>query len=1829
MNDRILILALFFSLFINYNWGQSQPASEKIVIPTFSTLDTRNGLSQNSISHIKQDSEGLMWFATQVNIDCYNGYTIRSVKGLKKGLGDEFSFLENYDKERMITGIGQSIYLIDKTRLKATFKAKLELTGKIFAFYKVALPNSQTVYVFFTDQKVYITDEQFKTRTSESFTGKAISVEQVSALKFIVGTSEQILHTITLHGAINSDDLSLHLASFPKTKFPIHSLHFNKAHNFLFVGSDSINVHYYHLNNGQLHYKDIIPPTHKEEHVTPSEVKSLYYDHNHQLWVGTQFSGVHLVATTIDSTGTTFSYEASSCCHLGCREHPALTSDKILTINASRDQVIWIGTEAGGINYWQEFNQQTKYYFGGEYTIRTQGTERDSIVSYNNHALGLFAYSDNELLVGSEDGLTLLDLESKLPKKRILSNVDNPESKIVFNIIPTNSDSIILSTEDGLYFFKKSALKTKAHYLKYSKITDKPKANKFTSILYHDKKKGRWFLSSRGKSSIYILDNNFDSIATTLRFPEEEKISFVQGLNNESGNTLIATTTSLYLYDGKQVSKKLNQIGVHITCAIEDAEDKNQLWLGTDRAGIYKYDLQKQVLIDSIKEKDGLPSDVTYTILLDTHRNIWISTNHGIYQICPVNKLINHYAQSNGLTGSVEFNSGSFCLSKDKRSFFMGSTNGVYYIEPKNIPSKDFNYTSQLMFTLSYPKINEHPYRRIFPKNDSTKTNTVIHLGKIPNQFNYLDLSFSLSDYHNSTNNQFKVTLNGKDSVYAENGIVRFSQNDLNWGAGKFLVGCNNEIKIAYRASNGNWIDDITIRVKRGNFPYYIWIIVAGVGILFGYFMIRQRSLQRLSQIQTRINEVSKHRSIDKLISTVKNYLIQEYDYVIFSFVDFETRRIQSVDETHKAHIPDPNDWLANSDYPLDDVDILAQIVRTGTSVIVVRNQIFGDKITNKDQALNKKILEANDHDNLGRLFVPIKARLANDEVIVMGVIEAGYELQSYEYPTLFGKWLLRIFPGFGLNIHPREYLKRELISLELYLDNFAQPYYAAKLKQQRKELYKKVVDNSEKEYPDHFEFIEVVLQRSAKAFGVDYGNVGFRTYNNSVLDLTDRVIFYNQKKEDIYLGRTKYDKENKGKISLVQHVIDTKKPYIANDVSTDPYYYKYVEDIQSEIALPIKDKFNVIYGVYVLSSRHKNFFNSFISSSLRKVIDKATAAFLKKKEANTASQLMTPFDVFSQDTVSIYENAVEALKDYFYCDYISVWEKESNFHDEKEKTEGKKFILSEATIAPFYDKYKDFYFLEKRINQQNLETDSESIIQVIQVEDYENQDASIIQFCKKEQFKSYIVLVISIEDKIEGFINIFSKRKLEKDEVSLYDKQFLTRFIEKLSIALQNTKLVGSIETLSKSLSSVNTKDTLQVIVDQAYNLMPSTDSVVLFPYRGHEIKVKDLYSAGNLPEGDIKKQDKRANLANYVIEHGTQWIMSKEENVKIVEATKPEKPERPNFWDMRGVKSVAAIRLVYESAENKKSLGVMFFNYNKEKDFYNPEFTRIINAFTNLASIALRNEEFIQRVQTETEKLDATLKDVKINRAQLEKDKLELEKENDKLSKTMEEMLPRATRTSYFLILQGVNHDIRNFLLGMQYELKEISLHASQKDKEIIEKHYNHIDANVKNINNLLKLFDFREEKEKEFIKVSYVINQVIHFFKNRDKLVNFQVSYQDDVPSLLCLKTEFSMIIYNIINNAIQAMDHKGTINIALKFSMKYYSISIEDNGPGVDKKLHDELFKFGYTTKEDGLGIGLFFVKETIEKSFKGEIRVDSSKGKGSTFIIKIPAYINYQ
>ena len=212
----------------------------------------------------------------------------------------------------------------------------------------------------------------------------------------------------------------------------------------------------------------------------------------------------------------------------------------------------------------------------------------------------------------------------------------------------------------------------------------------------------------------------------------------------------------------------------------------------------------------------------------------------------------------------------------------------------------------------------------------------------------------------------------------------------------------------------------------------------------------------------------------------------------------------------------------------------------------------------------------------------------------------------------------------------------------------------------------------------------------------------------------------------------------------------------------------------------------------------------------------------------------------------------------------------------------------------------------------------------------------------------------------------------------------------------------------------------------------------------------------------------------------------------------------------------------------------------------------------------------------------------------------------------------------------LSDISHQLKTPLTSINIMLDNI-LDNPEMDSNTKEKFIQNIKREITNISSLvgeiLKLSKFdasviKFEKEQVFINdlVEGAISNVEMMAELKN--INIEVTNQDNIK-LVCDAKWQTEAITNILKNCIEHSKENSTITIDIDSNKIYKQITIRDNGEGIDEKDLPHIFERFYKGKnssKDSVGIGLALAKTIIEKN-NGSVKVDSKKGKQTTFIIK--------
>jgi len=227
-------------------------------------------------------------------------------------------------------------------------------------------------------------------------------------------------------------------------------------------------------------------------------------------------------------------------------------------------------------------------------------------------------------------------------------------------------------------------------------------------------------------------------------------------------------------------------------------------------------------------------------------------------------------------------------------------------------------------------------------------------------------------------------------------------------------------------------------------------------------------------------------------------------------------------------------------------------------------------------------------------------------------------------------------------------------------------------------------------------------------------------------------------------------------------------------------------------------------------------------------------------------------------------------------------------------------------------------------------------------------------------------------------------------------------------------------------------------------------------------------------------------------------------------------------------------------------------------------------------------------------------------------------------------EQLLQASKLSSLGKLTAGISHEIGNPLASISSLVQEIrSLRMrSEADVEFTEESLHTINSHIERIAKIVRsLGDFARisTKEKTASNIAEILDRTINLARYDKRFMNIQlVPHIEDIPHLRVNPDQMQQVFLNLMLNAIDAMPHGGRLVISIKRRGDSVEVIFSDTGIGIDETIIDRVFDPFFTTKPLGRGTGLgLSICYGIIREHNGTISVESKKGEGTTFTIRLP------
>ncbi|MGL5379095.1 ligand-binding sensor domain-containing protein [Clostridium sp.] len=658
---KILIITLLINLVL---LPPSKIISAKEQI-NFKNITIQDGLTQGTVEALFQDSKGYIWLGTNDGLNKYNGYDFKK-------------YSVNEDKENSLI----NNYILDITEdidgniwtATASGLSKIHSDGTSITNYSndenhgnLSHRNTNCILITKNQQILVGTADGLNIYNKETNNFSRIFEKDNLSSQYINSLTEDDKGNIWIgtENGINKINLSSgESEQFLQTSNPynlnsteIYKIYYDYK-GYIWAGSYSTGAYKLDLKTSEItHY----PYDKKDVTSLPGGmIRNFLRDKSGDMWITTD-EGL----SKFDNNTETFISHKNKIYDIN-----SLVDNNTFSIIQDKSGLIWVGTYSGV----SIFNPSSKVQH-----YKNDPFDNNTIT--NNMVSAIYEDTYGSLWIGTRyNGIDILD--KNMDKIKNLNTDYIIDNDIID--IAGNDNFVFIGTNKGLTILDLKN-KTSKNFDEKTGLT-----NKSIRSLYYDDLGYLWIGTSSG---LYILNlSNYEILDLTeviLKYsPNDSYISdiykttsgeywigtFIQGglirINPESKNVLVYTTDD---YDTNSISSN------SIRCIIEDSS--NNLWIGTS----FGLNLLNTKTNDFKRytTKDGLSNNTIYGVLLDSDGNPWCSTNMGISKLNINTNIISTINITDGLQ-SNEFNGNAFFKSQNNKLLF-GGINGFNIIAPETL----------------------------------------------------------------------------------------------------------------------------------------------------------------------------------------------------------------------------------------------------------------------------------------------------------------------------------------------------------------------------------------------------------------------------------------------------------------------------------------------------------------------------------------------------------------------------------------------------------------------------------------------------------------------------------------------------------------------------------------------------------------------------------------------------------------------------------------------------------------------------------------------------------------------------------------------------------------------------------------------------------------------------------------------------------------------------------------------------------------------------------------------------------------------------------------
>lgn len=808
----------FYLIFVHLLFAQSNVSDL-----SFEYLTISDGLSQNTVLSIVQDSTGYLWFGTRDGLNRYDGYTLKKYYsdfanpnslssneitvldvapdgviwiGTNNGLNSFDPLTENFTQyfhsdSDTVSVSNNSIRTIAHNSNGDVFVGtddglSIFSKGK-FQNYKIGCRNntkkSRIVISLAVDvnENLWVGGRQFLMK----YDSKTKKIEEVKIfskknrklqVQSMVFANDTELWIGTITGIMKYDivtheknlNLQQEIKFNPFVRQYLRELYKDTNGNIWFAEWNGLRIFEKDTKKIVFYKKSVI-----EGSLNNNAINTIFEDKSGGIWLGTSFGGVNYCAPAKKKFNV-------------INHKLGLSNDIVSAIAEDKFGNLWLGTIGGGLN---KVDKKTG-------KVEVINRENAGLI---NNLIRVIKIDGSDIWIGDwGNNLTKYSPSTrkvKLINLATLGFVLHPSNTIKDIEIDDKHNLWVATSRNGIFKFT-----SKNRVENFSTDSSNYLGNNLVKEIFFDHKNVMWAITDIGLSKYDEESNSFKRLKFT------------------TGNTRIENNKMFSVY----------------------VDDENIFWLGTNGNGLFKIDIINENCQQYTVGKN-IPNNVVYGILPDSDGYLWLSTNKGLAKFNPKTATSVNFTAKDGLQ-SNEFNDNAFLKTSDGKLIF-GGIAGVNIINPASINTN--KYIPPIVIT-NVKFLNQ-------------TDNDMNYLKKITSdrfEINYdqadFTVQFSALNFLQSQNNRYAYKLEpiNKNWIYLEH---QRSLTFTNLSHGKYTL------KIKGSNNDGLWNEEGTKLSIVVLPPFWLkwWFILIVVlffsGIIFLAIYLKIRSLIKVERLRTKI----------------------------------------------------------------------------------------------------------------------------------------------------------------------------------------------------------------------------------------------------------------------------------------------------------------------------------------------------------------------------------------------------------------------------------------------------------------------------------------------------------------------------------------------------------------------------------------------------------------------------------------------------------------------------------------------------------------------------------------------------------------------------------------------------------------------------------------------------------------------------------------------------------------------------------------------------------------------------------------------------------------